>query len=414
MKKISILFAAMAVALGFSACNETWDDNPVLGIHEGDPVIEFLNIPEMSNMSVVITEENKNESFHLTCSQPKEYDYAASVAYTVELSFSEDFTTPVVEGAPASVILSTAFHKCDAINPTFRSVAEAICKMLDVKGQAQLPTKAEKLYMRLHANVVNENGKIVPNTAFTSNTVSFKQVSVAYLAIVVPGQPTGIYVRGDMNGWLNDQFNDGKNLELLPNYEFLTTTEANVYELEYVVIEKDQKFKFADKGWGDPNLGVGDPIVFGEKVALGWNTGDMTLTTTFKGSITLAGSGQNWTATFDALEPDTPGQNSGIYMRGTMNNWGTSLQFLTTDVKNVWSVSGINLAAGGEFKVADEGWSDINLGAYKVDGNDQAITPGVKYTLESGGGNIKIEDAFSGSATLTLKGGKYTLTLKAD
>ena len=54
MKKISIMFAAMVAALGFSACNETWDDNPKLGTHEGDVVKEFLNVPEMTNMSLQI------------------------------------------------------------------------------------------------------------------------------------------------------------------------------------------------------------------------------------------------------------------------------------------------------------------------------------------------------------------------
>ena len=80
MKKISIMFAAMVAALGFSACNETWDDNPKLGTHEGDVVKEFLNVPEMTNMSLQITEANATETLTLTCSQPTEYGYAASVA----------------------------------------------------------------------------------------------------------------------------------------------------------------------------------------------------------------------------------------------------------------------------------------------------------------------------------------------
>ena len=72
MKKINIIVAAMAVALGFSACNETWDDNPTLGTHEGNEVKNFLNTPEMANMAVDITEANASEVFSLTCSQPTE------------------------------------------------------------------------------------------------------------------------------------------------------------------------------------------------------------------------------------------------------------------------------------------------------------------------------------------------------
>ena len=49
MKKITYLFAAMVAALGFSSCNETWDDNPTLATHEGDPVGNFLNTPVEAN-----------------------------------------------------------------------------------------------------------------------------------------------------------------------------------------------------------------------------------------------------------------------------------------------------------------------------------------------------------------------------
>ncbi|MDE5941219.1 MAG: SusE domain-containing protein [Muribaculaceae bacterium] len=414
MKKISLMFAAMVAALGFSACNETWDDNPVLGTHEGDVVKNFLNEPEMANMAVLITEENNSEAFHLTCSQPEEYGYAASVAYQVEVALNSDFTTPAVEGAPESVLLGTSFYDCAEINPTRRAIAEAMCKLLDIKDQAQVPTDYMPLYMRLRANVVNESGTPVPGTAFTSNVVSFKSVSCGYLAVVIPGQPTGIYVRGDMNGWLNDQLNDGNNLEILSNYEFLTTTESNVYELEYIEIEANVAFKIADKGWGAPNLGIGNnPIEFGKKCELGWNTDNITLNSAFKGSVTLSGSDKKWTVVFDALEPDTPGQPSGIYMRGDFNNWGTDTEFLTTDVKGVWEIASVTIP-NGLFKLATSDWSTLDLGAHKADGADVAIVPGEKYALDKGGSNISGADGFSGKATLRLKAGNYTLLLEPN
>ena len=57
MKKITYLFAAMVAALGFSSCNETWDDNPTLATHEGDPVENFLNTPVEANTALFITED---------------------------------------------------------------------------------------------------------------------------------------------------------------------------------------------------------------------------------------------------------------------------------------------------------------------------------------------------------------------
>lgn len=414
MKKISIMFAAMVAALGFSACNETWDDNPKLGTHEGDVVKEFLNVPEMTNMSLQITEANATETLTLTCSQPTEYGYAASVAYQVELALNEDFTTPATPSAPATVLLATAFRDCDAINPTLRSIAEAMCKLLDIKDGSQVPTDYMPLYVRLRANVVNENGNAVEGTAFTSNVVSFKHMSCGYLAIVVPGQPTGIYVRGDMNGWLNDQLNDGNNLEVLPLYEFMTTTESNVYELDYIEIDKEQSFKIADKGWGAPNLGIGDgSIVFGQKYDLKWDGGNISFTTAFKGSITLRGSDKSWSMTMDALEADTPGNPSGIYLRGIGDKWDavSEYEFQTTDVKGVWEIAKVTIPAGS-FKVADADWGDLNYGAYKVDGVDVPITAGEKYPLDKGGSNIQIKEPFTGKATLRVKGGNYTLLLE--
>lgn len=107
MKKITYLFAAMVAALGFSSCNETWDDNPTLATHEGDPVENFLNTPVEANTSIFITEDENKGTLHLTGSQPTQYGFAATVAYQVEMALNEDFTTPAVdaEGVPASVMI---------------------------------------------------------------------------------------------------------------------------------------------------------------------------------------------------------------------------------------------------------------------------------------------------------------------
>lgn len=426
MKKINIMVAAMAVALGFSACNETWDDNPTLGTHEGNEVKNFLNTPEMANMAVDITEENASEVFHLTCSQPTEYGYAASVAYQMEVALNADFTTPAVEGAPATVVLGTVFKNCAEINPTRQAIAEAMCKMLDITDEAQLPTAYMPVYMRLIANVVNENGKEVPGTTFTSNIVSFKEVRCSYLAIVVPDLPTGIYVRGNLNGWLNSILQDTpkenwteEQKAELAKYEFLTTSERNVYELAYVEIPADDSFKIADMSWGAPNLGVNDAgaPTFGEKYEFGWNTSDIKLTSAFVGSITLTGSDKNWSMVMYALEEDTPGQPSGIYLRGVGGNWDaeSDMEFKTTNLKGIWEIARVTIPGGGDgFKVADATWSDLNFGAHLVDGAVAPIVPGANYALEKGGTNIPINDPFTGKVTLRQKGNAYTLILEAD
>ncbi len=82
--------AVAAVALGFSSCKETWDENPVLQGHEGTLTADFLNVPTLKDQPVMITNDNKTGTFHLTCSQPY-YGYAAVATYKVQVSLTEDF-----------------------------------------------------------------------------------------------------------------------------------------------------------------------------------------------------------------------------------------------------------------------------------------------------------------------------------
>lgn len=411
MKKITYMFATLVAVLGFSSCNETWDDNPTLNTHEGDPVEDFLNIPVESNTAVMITEEMTKGTLHLTGSQPAQYGYAATVAYDLEMALNEDFATPAVEGEgiPASIIVGRFFDLSN-INPTLRSVAEGMCKLLNIQDAAGIPTAYHKVYMRLRANVVNESNQIVENTAITSNTICYNQIAVGYLAIVIPDLPTIYYIRGGMNDWLNPQFNENLNLEVLPNWNFLTTSEADVYELAFVEIPANTEFKFADKGWGDLNLSPDGAVIMNEWCKTKWNDlSNYSLSSPFKGSVMIKGSGQNWQVKFTPAEPDTPGKSSGIFATGPFANWkfdNAAYEFKTTDVKDTWKIDNISIPAG-ELKVADPTWSEVNLGT-----NGEPIMLGVNYTCSFGGDNIILGTAFQGSMTLRKKNGKWILLLQ--
>ncbi|MDE7407168.1 MAG: SusE domain-containing protein, partial [Muribaculaceae bacterium] len=225
MKKISLMLAALATTIGFTSCDESKDDHPTLYPNDGVIVENFLNIPAMTNTSVAITDDNKGNPFHLTCSQPS-YGYAASAAYTVEVSLSQDFATPVVDGCPAYEALSTQFYDCSSINPPYAEVATAMSNMLGITSKDQLPTDYHDVYVRLVSNIVAVGGStVVPNTTYMSNVVKLTSASVQYLAIILPDQPTGIFLRGGMSDW-----------NAVPEYEFLTTTEKGVYVVEDVTI----------------------------------------------------------------------------------------------------------------------------------------------------------------------------------
>lgn len=400
MKKITFLFAALASTMAFTSCDESKDDHPVLEPNEGVIVENFLNTPEMSNMSVELSADNQANTIHMTCSQPS-YGYAATVRYNVEVSFDKDFATPVVPDAPVSATLNTAFYDCSEINPTYGELATAMCNLLGIKNDKEIPTGYRDLYARLVANIEVAGGAdLYPNTTYQSNVVKLTRANCTYLAIIVPGQPTGIFLRGAMNEW-------GAPAE----WEFLTTDVANVSRIDYCEIPKGTKFKAADANWASINLGnsgaefkVNEPY----ELLLDSNPADLVMPVDFAGSVTLTFKAGKYTVLFECDEPDTPDQPSGIFIRGDMNGWDTSNEFLTTNFKNTWIVTGITINAGQTFKVADTGYSSVNLGS-----NGKALEIGVPYVLQKDGGNIECPASFSGDVKLQLKGGSYQITLVA-
>ena len=405
------------VGVAFSACDDPKADNPTLITHEGDQVLDFLNTPPEANSGLQITEDNKGNNIVLTASQPTEYGYAATVDYVLQMSLSEDFTTPAVDvpEIPALVELGT-FQDLSNISVPLNDVAQGIFTMLDITEETQVPTDYMPVYMRLRANVVTDKHVVIPNTAFTSNTICYKniQVVMAPAAQIAPDQPTNYYVRGDMNNWLNDQFDNQLNLEELEKYNFLTTQEANTYLLPYIEIATTQAFKIAGQSWADLNLTLGSSPAMNDWIDCLWNDqANINVANDFAGAIYIQGKGEAWKVKFVPSEAATPGQASGIYLRGSMNDWlngglDAAYEFKTTKSANVWETGNVTIPKDAEFKVADADWGAVNLG-----GNGTAIVPAQKYALGSDG-NIKIEEEFTGIAVLTyIKAtGRYYLSLR--
>lgn len=410
------MLAALATTMAFTSCDESKDDHPVLKPNDGVIVENFLNTPEMSNMTVDFTEENKTDYLHMTCSQPS-YGYAAMVSYQVELSLSPDFSTPVIEGLPVSVKIDTPFFECAQINPTYGDLAMAMSNLLGIRNDKEIPTGYYDIYARLVANVQTAANQDYPNTTYVSNIVKLTRANCTYLAIIIPNQPTGIYLRGGMNNW-GDEYTVGDKTytkeELLAPWEFLTTDVANVYEIASCAIDKDVEFKVADAAWAAVNCGLGDQtFAIGEPYELngGDNPGNLVMPANFSGRVQLTKKGNSYTILFEPDEPDTPGNPSGIYLKGDMNGWADTDagQFLTTDFKNNWLVQGVTIAKGQGFKIANTDWSTINLGLN--DGETFEIGKTVK--LVQGGGNMICPEDFAGDIKLKLQGGVYQMTLIA-
>lgn len=241
MKKIFLTLAVSSVVLGFSSCGENWDDNPVLKTHEGVQTVNFLNNPVMQDQTIMLTDANKQGTFHLTCSQP-DYGYAAIATYKVQCSLTEDFAKYEE--------IQQDFYNCAQINPVNGDVAAAIEKLSGVKTEADLPLPYQKLYMRLRSYVAQSE----ENTQYLSNVVSFAGVSADYLAIWVSDVPVDIFLRGGMNNWGNDGIEGTE-------WQFKTGDEENTWVSSVVTIPAGTEFKVADSSWGSINLGAGDPTI---------------------------------------------------------------------------------------------------------------------------------------------------------
>ncbi|MBD5207107.1 MAG: hypothetical protein HDS79_02390 [Bacteroidales bacterium] len=267
MKKIFYSMAVAALALSFSSCKETWDENPVLVGHEGVQTVNFLNEPVLKDQPVMITNDNSTGTFHLTCSQPY-YGYAAVATYKVQVSLSEDFND--------FIELSQAFYDCSNINPVNADIAAAIEKLSGVQSEDDLPMPYQTMYVRLHSQI----DQSPENTEYLSNVVSFNQVSADYLAIWVSGVPVNMYVRGGLplaSDW-----------SPIPEYQFVTGPEENTWVISYLEMAAGTEFKIADASWGSCNWGAGDaPLVIGEEYMLntGNNPGNIQCPADFAGSV---------------------------------------------------------------------------------------------------------------------------------
>lgn len=370
-----MVIGALACLVAFSACNESKDDHPVLKPVEEGTTQNFLNTPVMANATLDLTRENESGYIHMTCSQPEAYGFAAPVRYTVQMALSQDFAT--------FWTLSSTFSDCSEINPINGEVAEGMCKLLGYENESQVPSPYMPVYFRLVAEIVGATGAVTPGTTITSNVVSIAEVCCNYLAVIVPDMPTGIYVRGSINGW-----------DALPEYEFVTTNERDVYIFRNITLAENDEWKIADSSWGDINLGIGSDakLEVNVPVELASGGGNIKMEFAFSGNIRLEKKGNKYVMTLQSA-----GAPSGIYFRGDMNGWDAAKnwEFLTTDADNVLKLGNVTLDPSQGFKVADKDWGAINYGG------TAPVIPGTEYVLVYNGENLNVSDAFTGTAILT-------------
>lgn len=225
----------------------------------------------------------------------------------------------------------------------------------------------------------------------------------------------GIYLIGAPQGW-----------DVAKGDILLEETEAgsNIYTGEVYVGEGEFIFRFYHVlgNWnigsiGSNNTGANEDIsladgvysgpVFQEGVNASSAQGNWQIPGWEGGEIEITINLNDFTIDIQTVEEKY--EHVDMYLRGGMNDWGasSSYQFTTTDEENVWVLKSVTIPAGTEFKFADANWGTLNYGC----GENPNVVAGTPYEMVYNGGNLVMSEDFTGSATVTLSGDKYTLLL---
>ena len=397
-------------------CQETWDDNPKL-----DPAPstggyeEFLNIPYLANQNIVLTPETQDGIITLTCSQP-DYGFAASVNYSVQLSFSSEFDTPVAAGCPAYYQLETVYHNCSNISFTNWDLYQAFVTMFGIEEAAQVPAAPYKLYIRLMAQIERQMQAtgIVPNTTIYSNVVSINSVKLDYYQPLEPGD---LYIIGEPQGW---NINEGS----LTVHE--TGAGTGIFTGSLDVPEGKFMFRFYSKlgDWETNSIGsqVDDNpinITIGADGYIGdcvWGKGSWSVPDWAGGIVDIVVDLNDMTVSF------VPAVPRDIYIVGACQGWDINSKAMTLKETGVGTdiyVGTFDIAADQfQFKIytALGDWETNHYGAQVEDNNVNISMASGSYTgpCVDGKGNWNASDWAGGEVTIEVNLKALTVTFTAE
>lgn len=213
---------------------------------------------------------------------------------------------------------------------------------------------------------------------FNNNTITAKTSTPK------PAEAPAIYVRGDMNGWLNSGAQEAWKLE---NVSWDATAQTGTWKLDNVKISKGQSFKIADMAWGAVNYGGATNINANQEVSLSYNSSaNISLAQNFEGNITFTITASKSKATIlfsmeeEAKDPDQ------FYVIGTLQQgaWNPTIGvkmenngqgiYTANDVVLVESGGSTGFAIVANLGLTDQDWGTVNALRYGPSVND---TPAV-------------------------------------
>lgn len=234
------------------------------------------------------------------------------------------------------------------------------------------------------ALTVVEGQNLKMNVAETANyqfTFDATDPAAPVLTVIEVAYDKLMYVKGTMNEWSNT-----KHMVYLGNHQ---------YESEYALAAGDYEFKIADANWTQEtnfgaaegnemlNLDEAKTLVFGEGVAM-----NIKMTIAEEGNYKFVLDATDLEAPILTVSNAIPYGDKTLYLKGSMNGWGTVEGYEFSYANNHYSWIGVMSAGDYEFKIADPDWLPTStLGAMT---DDQDVTLDSVKTLTLPGDNLKL------------------------
>lgn len=313
MRKLFYMLSLVGL-LGFSGCTD--DKDPVINhLAETGELSFILNETPYSTTTYVLLESRGDEVMDfLTCHQP-DYGFTAAVNYSVEVSFTPDFTDEYIT-LPTTV-------NGEKVNVYVNEVDKAVNQLYG-EGNFPEPVVETTIYMRLKAVVsTSTSGPFDPDPIVKplySNSI--KMNVLPYYMVLKDADPRLYYIIGLADGkWTNDAAAIGSSLipmSLVEDYAYDPATGDG--EFTYTgYFETGKGFKLIrdlgkwDEQWGNnASAGINDPVHN--------DGGSGNFDVPANGYYTIQLNSIDHTVTFTALEGEKKAYSS-IQILGSFTEW---------------------------------------------------------------------------------------------
>jgi len=230
MKKYIYSAMLFTLALGFTACEDDNDDNPVL-----KPATEFvLNTPTFANQTIHLA---TSEDLQFVCSQPN-FGFPMEAKYSIQYSLDGNFTVSVDQAeADSTHVLVADYQESDNTSSTIITIPGGITGI--AKGLQQIAHWSEGLVPS--TQVVHFRAKCTPKATTDKDVEKYTIYSNVIDLTVVPtyvelsDAPIVMwYLVGNMFGgkWGSRPGVDALPMFVIPDYSYDKKTGTG--ELEYI------------------------------------------------------------------------------------------------------------------------------------------------------------------------------------